>query len=57
VIQPWDIAAGSLIAREAGATVIGGPGTQLPNGVLAAAPGLAAELVDVLAPSTPRRSV
>jgi len=56
-IQPWDIAAGSLIAREAGATVIGGPGTAFPHGVLAAARGTAAGLVDLLAPSTPRRSV
>ncbi|MEU4606659.1 inositol monophosphatase family protein [Kribbella sp. NPDC023972] len=55
VIQPWDIAAGSLIAREAGAQVIGG--TALPHGVLAAAPSLAAALVELLVPSTPRRSV
>ncbi|MGW1341844.1 inositol monophosphatase family protein [Kribbella sp. NPDC002412] len=55
MIQPWDIAAGSLIAREAGAQVI--TGTALPDGVLAAAPPLAAALVELLAPPTPRRSV
>jgi len=57
VIQPWDIAAGALIAREAGAATIGGPGTALPNGILAAAPALAVALVELLAPSTLRRSV
>ncbi len=57
VIQPWDIAAGALIAREAGADTIGGPGTALPNGILAAAPALAVALVELLAPSTLRRSV
>ncbi|WP_325052840.1 inositol monophosphatase family protein, partial [Kribbella turkmenica] len=39
VIQPWDIAAGALIARQAGAQVVSGP--ALPDGVLAAAPSLA----------------
>jgi myo-inositol-1(or 4)-monophosphatase len=57
VIQPWDIAAGALIAREAGAQTVSGPGTAMPNGVLAAEPSLAAVLVELLAPSTPRRSV
>ncbi|MEU4289895.1 inositol monophosphatase family protein [Kribbella sp. NPDC026596] len=57
VIQPWDIAAGALIAREAGARTIGGPGTEFPHGILAAAPALAATLVEVIAPTTPRRSV
>jgi len=57
VIQPWDIAAGALIAREAGARTIGGPGTALPHGILAAEPSLAAALVELLAPSTPRRPV
>jgi len=57
VIQPWDIAAGALIAREASAATIGGPGTALPNGILAAAPALAVALVELLAPSTLRRSV
>ena len=57
VIQPWDIAAGALIAREAGAEIVGGPGTALPDGVLAAAPSLAVALVELLSPTTPRRSV
>ncbi|HEY4572001.1 MAG TPA: inositol monophosphatase family protein [Kribbella sp.] len=57
VIQPWDIAAGGLIAHEAGATVLSGLGTPFPHGILAAAPNLAAALVELLAPSTPRRSV
>lgn len=52
VIQPWDIAAGALIARESGAVVIDGPGTALPHGVLAAPPELAAALAELL---TPRR--
>ncbi|MFC5262450.1 inositol monophosphatase family protein [Kribbella qitaiheensis] len=55
LIQPWDIAAGALIAREAGATTIGGPGTALPRGVLAAPPELATALVELLAPLKPRR--
>ncbi|WP_432883553.1 inositol monophosphatase family protein [Kribbella sp. CA-245084] len=54
LIQPWDIAAGALIAREAGATVVRGPETAFPQGILAAAPSLAAGLLDIL---TPRRSV
>ncbi|MEV4264850.1 inositol monophosphatase family protein [Kribbella sp. NPDC049584] len=54
LIQPWDVAAGALIAREAGATVVRGPGTAFPQGILAAAPSLAAGLLDIL---TPRRSV
>lgn len=54
LIQPWDIAAGALIASEAGATVIRGGGTAFPQGILAAAPSLAAGLLDIL---TPRRSV
>ncbi|WP_329004080.1 inositol monophosphatase [Kribbella sp. NBC_00709] len=54
LIQPWDVAAGALIAREAGATVVRGPGTAFPQGILAAAPSLAAGFLDIL---TPRRSV
>lgn len=57
VIQPWDIAAGALIASEAGADVVNGPGTAFPSGILAAAPGLAFALTELFAPSTPRRSV
>ncbi|MEU0091291.1 inositol monophosphatase family protein [Kribbella sp. NPDC006257] len=48
VIQRWDVAAGGLIAREAGARTIGGPGTPLADGVLAAAPDLADALLDLL---------
>lgn len=48
-LNPWDHAAGALIAREAGAVVTGragaAPGRDL---TLAAAPGLAAELEAVL---------
>jgi myo-inositol-1(or 4)-monophosphatase len=55
VIQPWDVAAGGLIAREAGARTIGGPGTSLPGGLLAAPPDLAESLAGVL--SRVRRQV
>lgn len=50
-LAPWDLAAGGLIAREAGAVVAdlrGGPG-QAAGSVVAAAPGLAAELQALLA--------
>lgn len=44
-LNPWDYAAGALIAREAGAAVLGldgeAPGTSM---IIAAAPGLADEL-------------
>ncbi|MEV0791555.1 inositol monophosphatase family protein [Kribbella sp. NPDC050459] len=53
VIQPWDVAAGGLIAREAGATVVRGAGTAFPQGILAAAPSVAAPLHELLT----RRSV
>jgi myo-inositol-1(or 4)-monophosphatase len=48
VIQRWDVAAGGLIAREAGAQTIGGGDSPLPYGVLAAAPSLAAALLELL---------
>ncbi|TWD80079.1 myo-inositol-1(or 4)-monophosphatase [Kribbella amoyensis] len=54
VIQPWDVAAGALIAREAGATTVGGPGTPLPGGLLAAPAGLAEALLGLLDPSRKR---
>jgi myo-inositol-1(or 4)-monophosphatase len=57
VIQPWDIAAGALIAREAGAQVIAGAGTPFPEGVLAAEPGLASALTELLSQPIPRRPV
>jgi myo-inositol-1(or 4)-monophosphatase len=59
VIQRWDVAAGGLIAREAGALTVGGSGTPLPDGLLAASPGLAEALLELIAPvafrSTTRR--
>ncbi|TCC20971.1 inositol monophosphatase family protein [Kribbella speibonae] len=51
LIQPWDVAAGALIAREAGATVVRGP--LFPQGILAAAPSVADPLQELLT----RRSV
>jgi myo-inositol-1(or 4)-monophosphatase len=48
-LQPWDVAAGVLIAAEAGAVVSGVDGGP-PSGasVLATAPGIAAELLALL---------
>jgi fructose-1,6-bisphosphatase/inositol monophosphatase family enzyme len=47
----WDVVAGVLIAREAGAAVLGADGRDLPavpssadGGLLVAAPGIADEL-------------
>lgn len=55
-LQPWDLAAGALVAREAGARVEGlhggPPGERL---VLAAGPALFAALHDLLAPLGPDR--
>ena len=49
--QRWDIAAGALVAAEAGAVVRGLHGAPpSPELVLAASPGLFAELHEVLAP-------
>ena len=48
-LQPWDVAAGRLVAEEAGAVVTsfdGGPAD--PSQVLAAAPGVHAGLVELL---------
>jgi myo-inositol-1(or 4)-monophosphatase len=53
-LQPWDMAAGTLVAREAGAVVSGLAGT--PPGerfALAAAPALHAALEGILAPMRP----
>ena len=49
-LQPWDYAAAALIAREAGATVIGRDDATLPGEPLlfAAAPGLVHELRDAV---------
>ncbi|KQX66800.1 inositol monophosphatase family protein [Angustibacter sp. Root456] len=53
-LQPWDMAAGTLVAREAGAIVSGlagaAPGEQF---VLAAGPSLHAALEQILAPLRP----
>jgi myo-inositol-1(or 4)-monophosphatase len=55
-LQPWDLAAGGLVAREAGALVTGlagaPPGEDL---VLAAGPGLHATLDALLTPLAPHR--
>jgi myo-inositol-1(or 4)-monophosphatase len=54
-LQPWDLAAGGLVARESGATVIAVDG--LIDGsptIVAAAPGLQDVLVDLLKRSVPR---
>jgi len=52
-LNPWDWAAGALIAEEAGAIVhlpgAAGPAARLGDPVFAAAPGIAADLVDLLA--------
>ena len=49
-ISPWDHAAGALIAREAGALVGGFAGAREGRNLLvAAAPGLYSQLVDLIA--------
>jgi len=49
-LQPWDMAAGILIAQEAGATVCGyDGGPPSTASVVAATPGIAAELLATLA--------
>ncbi|WP_157249011.1 inositol monophosphatase family protein [Nonomuraea typhae] len=50
--NPWDTAAGVLIAREAGATVIdmdGSPHTMTSRATIAASPKLVADLVELIA--------
>ena len=47
-LQPWDWAAGSLIVREAGGTVIDLGGD--PPGMVAASPAIAAELAELAFP-------
>ncbi len=50
--NPWDTAAGVLIAREAGAAVVdvdGSPHTMTAGATIAAAPRLVADLVELLA--------
>jgi myo-inositol-1(or 4)-monophosphatase len=49
-LGPWDLAAGELIAREAGALVTGFDGdAPRPGAVVAATPGIHAELLALLA--------
>lgn len=49
-LQPWDIAAGALIAAEAGAVVSGmDGGPPSAASILACAPGISTELMDLLA--------
>ena len=55
-LAPWDLAAGGLVATEAGAVVTdlaGGP--PRPDSVLAAAPGVAAALLELLLGRPDRR--
>ena len=47
-LNPWDVAAGALIAREAGARVIGDEDPLGAPFVLASAPGIVDELLEVL---------
>jgi myo-inositol-1(or 4)-monophosphatase len=55
-LNAWDLAAGGLVAAEAGA-VVGGMGGRPagPDLVLAAPPGLFEQLHDLLAPLQPDR--
>ena len=47
--QPWDVAAGLLIATEAGATARGLDGGDVaPDSVMVAAPGVAPSLFELL---------
>lgn len=51
-LQPWDYAAGALIAREAGADVLGAePGPLQDRLVVASAPSLTAQLREILSGS------
>jgi myo-inositol-1(or 4)-monophosphatase len=55
-VHEWDIAAGSLIAREAGAVVGGLSGKPAGESMtVGAAPGLFAELNDLLVSLDPER--
>lgn len=48
-LHPWDVAAGALIASEAGAVVVGADDPEDAPFVLASAPGIADELIGYLA--------
>jgi len=55
-LKPWDVAAGTVIAREAGAAVRGlDGGPPAPGSIVAATPGVVEELLGLLGPSTPPR--
>ncbi len=55
-VQAWDVAAGGLIAREAGAVVAGLDGRPAgPELTIGAAPGLFEQLHDLLLPLRPER--
>ena len=51
-LHPWDVAAGALIAREAGAVVAGDDDPVHAPYVMASAPGIAHELAVLLASTT-----
>jgi len=54
-LQPWDVAAGVLIAAEAGALVSGvDGGPPSAESVLAAAPGIGPALLSLLRRASPR---
>lgn len=56
-LRPWDTAAGTLVAREAGAIVtdLAGTAVAVPDlGVVAAAPGLHARMLEMLAATAGR---
>ncbi|WP_072314360.1 inositol monophosphatase family protein [Agrococcus sp. Marseille-P2731] len=53
-LQPWDMAAGALLVEEAGGAVLGWDGAPASSDfLLAAAPDLAAGLMELLAPLHP----
>jgi myo-inositol-1(or 4)-monophosphatase len=57
-LKPWDVAAGILIAREAGATVTddrGGDGMLETGDIVAATPALAAPILAIIAEERSRR--
>jgi myo-inositol-1(or 4)-monophosphatase len=47
-LQPWDYAAGALIASEAGADVVGAEDSTMDKLVVASAPSLTAQLHEML---------
>lgn len=49
-LNPWDVAAGALVAREAGATVVGDDDPWNAAWVLASTPGIADDLQRLLEP-------